>query len=241
MNSASRISALVSNLHLHSSENHLINIWAKALNIEEENQNKKAVMVIEGLSLAHKELIIFNSQLQKSVFTPSVYEPVIQRLELAFSPLLLNSTWGSAHGHLGGDTLTALQIFSQALPNEEANIEPEELRSILEAVAELESMLCVSGLPDRLISLICHHIDMIRTAINEYQIAGAAALRNAFHTAVGEIVESRDVIKEHSSNSAVTKLKEVWEQVDKTTDRAIKAADLLELGSNIVNYLKDFF
>jgi hypothetical protein len=234
MNSASRIKDLVSTVIQQSSHQHLLTIWGYAFGIDEQDSHKNALKVIERLQVVHQEIAVFNKQMQKTAFKAETYAPIIDRLERAFSPQILNATWGSAVGYLSSDTVMALQIYSEALPCDEEVIDTAELNMLLNEVDGLEAMLESTALPDRLIDLIKHHIAMIRKAMDEYLIVGAEALRDKLHTAAGEFHYELNIINENKESPEIIKLKEVWGKVQQLTDDALNTKDQVIIGNKVI-------
>lgn len=134
-------------------------------------------------------------------------------------------------GNLTPDVLLALAFLNEVLPDEESAIPPDELQAILQQVSDLSNALTDSDLPPTLRALVEHHIQLITTALAQYRIAGARALREAGRTALGEIIERKDELKTEKGSEVVGQLDKVWKRVNSAADAALKAEKFAQLGN----------
>ena len=134
-----------------------------------------------------------------------------------------------------------MAFCSEILPNEEFEITDEEVQSIREKVGDLRATLSDATIPDRLRSLIQHHIELIERALFEYPISGAKALREAGRTALGEMIEVKDDIAIAKGEPAVEALGSLWKSVNKAADYALKSEGLVQLGQKAWEALGGFF
>jgi hypothetical protein len=207
-----------------------LEVWAKLFEIDEQNSNKKAAVVAVRLGAMYRELERVEEQMQKANFSDSLYASSISKVEHALSTMLLPVTWNQARQYLTPEIFVALSFCGEILPDEETRIGFEELSEIRAQVDDLRTSLADSQLPPRLHALIEHHIDLILTALAEYPITGAKALREAARTALGEIVEVKEAVAENRKALEISKLGELWKKVNQTADIALKAEKLAQLG-----------
>ena len=230
INSASRLVSLIKGIPGHPDNTQTLEVWAKLFEVNESNANRKSGAVAERLSAMYHELEVVRDQMAKANYSEKPYAPAISKVEHAQSMMLLPSTWNQARQYLTPETLVALEFCSEILPDEEAQIAPDELAAIGKQVEELASSLSTSQLPARLRSLVEHHVSLIRRALAEYPITGAKALREAARTALGELVEVKETVKANRNAPEISKLGAVWKKVNEAADVALKAEKLAQLG-----------
>ena len=230
INSASRLVALLKSIPSHPDNTQTIEVWAKLFQVTEQNANRKSGAVAERLSAMYRELEVVREQMQRANYSEKLYAPAIAKVEYALSTMLLPATWNQARQYLTAETFVALEFCSEILPDEEAQIAPEELAEISKRVEELASSLSGSQLPQRLRALVEHHVSLIRRALAEYPISGAKALREVARTALGELVELKDAVKSNRGAPEIGKLGAVWKKVNEAADVALKADKLAQVG-----------
>lgn len=240
INSASRLVELLQSVPSHPDNTQVLEVWVKLFAISEQNPNKKSAVVAERLSAMYRELEIVREQMQKANFSESLYESSISRVEQALSTMLLPGSWNQVRQYLTPETFVALSFCGEILPDEETQISSQELTEIKAQVEELQASLANSQLPLRLRALVQHHINLILTALAEYPISGAKALREAARTALGEIVEVKEVLEANREASEISKLGEVWKKVNQAADIALKAEKLAQLGQRAWAMLESF-
>lgn len=152
--------------------------------------------------------------------------------------MLLASTWNNVRQHLTPQNLLSLEFCSEILPDEEAVISSEELAEILGLVADLRDAAQSDNIPTSLRALLLHHVELIQRAVAAYPIAGVKALREAAQTGLGELVESKEAVAEHSNTEAVSKLSETWKKVSDVADGALKVDKLIQVGHKAWNLIE---
>jgi hypothetical protein len=232
INSASRIAALLQSIPSYADTTQTLEVWANLFSITEPNPNRKSGSVAERLNAVYRELEIVRNQMRHANYSEKLYEPAITKIEHALSTMLLPHTWSQARQYITPETLIALDFCGEILPDEEEQIAPEDLVEISARLDELTNLLFDSQLPARLKALIEHHVNLIRRALAEYPICGAKALRQVARTALGELVEVKETVKEHRDTPEVSKLGAVWKKVNQVADVALKAEKLGQLGQN---------
>ena len=136
---------------------------------------------------------------------------------------------------------TALEFCGQLLGNEEDVIEAEDLNSILADLEELESSLDSSHLPGHLKDLIRAQLERIRTALRNYRVVGARALRDAARAAVMEVVAAQDEIVAHKDSKEVRGFGKLIKRVADAADAVVKSEKAVTAATKIYGYIEHFF
>ncbi len=240
INSASRLHAVLSQAAGMSTNASSLAVWEQIFQIQEEpSEARKAVLISERLRWLHQQLEIVRTQMKQANISENLYTAAFNNIEQAISTLILPTQWNNGVQYLKPETLLALEFCSEILPDEELLIDPETLEEIRSMVQELEKSLAVTDLPESLITLILHHIELINRALNQYPITGAKALREAARTAIGELIEAKDEVKANNNSEEVAQLGRVWGKINNTADVVIKADKLAQLGSKAWAYLEN--
>jgi len=230
LNSASRLSSVFEQANSIVDNIQTLDAWAKLLNIDEVNPNKRVILVGEQIHAMYSELELIVHGMEAANITKSIYENDIERVRHALSPMLLPSTWNNVKQYLAADVLKSFAYCSEILPDEESQISSEDIQEIKQRVGELKTCLDDNSLPPRLRNLIEHHIALIERALLEYPIAGAKVFREAGRTALGELIEAKDEIAPARDTEAVSRLNEIWNKVNKAVDTAIKTEKIAQIG-----------
>jgi hypothetical protein len=239
INSASRLHDILIQTVDSNKNATALAIWSSVFQIQDDVDARKALIVSERLRWLHQELDILRSQMNNAPISEGLYSAAFNNIEQAISTLLLSTTWNNGVQYLKPEYLVALNFCSEILPDEESLIDPETLKEIRDMVQELEDMLASSNLPESLVSLIRHHIELINRALDQYPIIGATAFREAARTALGELVEARDIVKENNQAEEVNKLGSLWGKLNSTADIALKADKLSQLASKAWTFLEN--
>jgi hypothetical protein len=241
VNAASRLHVILTQAAGMSSNATSLAIWENVFQIQEiPTDARKALIIPERLRWLHLQLDILRSQMREANFSENLYSVALNNIELAISTLLLSTTWNNGLQYLKPETLIALEFCSEILPDEESIIDATSLEEIRSLVQELEDSLQTTTLPPSLISIILHHIELIKRALDQYPIIGAKALREVSRTAIGELIESKDIIKDNNSTSEVNQLGKIWSKLNNMADIAIKADKLTQIGTKAWAFLEKF-
>ena len=230
INSASRIHALLSEA-VRQPDKAIWGVWADVFAVKGVDDTETAELVLERLHWLQIELQLLRAQAAEVALSKHLYEGSLARIRSIISPLNLPAGWQGMRGNLTPDVLLALAFLNEVLPDEESAIPPDELQAILQQVSDLSNALTDSDLPPTLRALVEHHIQLITTALAQYRIAGARALREAGRTALGEIIERKDELKTEKGSEVVGQLDKVWKRVNSAADAALKAEKFAQLGN----------
>lgn len=240
-NSATRLHALFSSLQSPSDQTQVLAGWVQAFSISESTTKRQAIEVARRLEAVSRELELVRVGMGKADYSASLYETAIAAFEEAASPMLLPHTWNNIRQHLTPQNLLALQFCSELLPDEESLISSQELEEILALVADLRVAAQSESIPPSLCALLLHHVELIERAIASYPIAGVKALREAAQTGLGELVEAKDAVAEHSKSEEVSKLARAWKKVSEVADGAIKLDKLVQVGHKAWNLIESIW
>lgn len=229
VNSASRIHALLTKA-VQQPEKAIFRVWADVFGIKGDDEAQTAQLVIVRLHWLHTELQLLEKQVSAAKVSPHLYESAFVRINTILNPLHLPASWQGLRGNLSADVLLALAFCNELLPDEESSIDPKDLDAIADEVAQLSILLVDSTLPDHLKQLIAHHIELIEEALAQYQVFGAKALRAASRSALGEIIESKDMVESAQQSDEVSRLGKLWTNVNRVADTALKAGSVAQLG-----------
>jgi hypothetical protein len=81
---------------------------------------------------------------------------------------------------------------------------------------------------------------VIRQALAEYPISGAKTLREAARTALGEIIEEREVVSASREAPEIKKLGALWEKINEVVDIALKLEKVSQIGQKAWSMLDVF-
>ena len=183
-NSASRLYSLLQKHSSYSGSAQVMDTWAKILGVDEDGGVRKASIVASRIKSIHDELDILSAQMKSTTVKPDKYQRQFNQIEQALTPMLFTGSWNQVQQYITPDVLSTLQIFQDLLPDEERQIDIEELNEIEALLKEIEATLSSDELPERLRLLITRHIELIRNSIQEYSIKGAKTLQRAVREGV---------------------------------------------------------
>lgn len=235
-NSASRIHALLSEAQ-RQGDKPTYAMWAALFDVKAKDDQQLAEYVLSRLNWLHIELQLLEERVRAGGLSAHLYEPAFARVRQIISPLNLAAGWQGVRGNLTPDVLLAFAFCNELLPDEESEIESEELTSIAQQAKELAELLPQADLPDRVRDLISHHLELIRVALAQYPIMGAKALRQAGRAALGEIIEAKDEVSQAQSTEEVSRLEKLWKHVNTAADTALKGEKVAQLGQRALDAL----
>ena len=238
INSASRLHGLFSLLHSHSEQTQVLSCWVQSFGISESTPKRQAIEVARRLESVNRELGLVRIGMNQATYSPSLYENALSAFEEAASPMLLPATWNNVRQYLTPQNLLSLEFCSEILPNEESVISSEELSEILGLVSELRNAAQSENVPPSLQALLLHHVELIERAVAAYPITGVKALREAAQTGLGELIESKEAVAEHSNTAEVSKLAEAWKKVGEVADGALRVDKLVQVGHKAWNLIE---
>lgn len=237
INSATRLVRILESTQTKGVHQQSLEVWANALAIEKLDTKKRNSKTFELVLSMNEELDSLRAQ-TKSLNIPSiVYESDLNQVENALDPILINSNWTSVRQYVTPEVLKSLNYLSHLLPDEESEISESDFSDLSEKIFELKCLLEDATITARLRKLIEHHIQLIEKAMAEYRVCGAKSLREAAHTGLGEMIESKDEFENAKGSKVATAFGELWSKVNKTTDAALKIEKVGQLANKAWDYI----
>ena len=127
LNSARRVHTILQTAVALEGKLKAIGAWVKVFEISEKNTHQKNFEVTKYLQQLNEEVSNIEIQMLKTDFSESLYQPYINKIRSAISPHSLESPWNSFKSYLSPDTLLSIRFCTEILPNEEDEINQEEL------------------------------------------------------------------------------------------------------------------
>lgn len=234
-NSASRIHGIMSRWIGVKQNLPALNGWQDVLNIGRKDGTRDYIHASERIHILVDEVDLLRDKLHTLGLSAEVYGPALTKLENALSPQLLVTQSVNVQQHLTGEVFTALAFCSEILPQEEDGITTEDFADIVSVIHDLELLLASNSFPSELTALIRRHIRLAETALAEYPIRGASALKNAVKVATGDMffIEPNDLPPDQRRA-----LGGLWQRMNSLADKAIKVDSLLQIGGRAVTFLE---
>lgn len=229
-NSASRIVKLLKSIPHHSDNTSTLEVWTKLFGITESLANKNSHVVAERLGSVNRELELVRQQMTEQNFSQELYDSSIARLEDACSTMILNGTWNQVRQYLTSEVFVVMSFCGEIIPDEEEIITPEKLASIAASLEELVQSLSASHLPVRLRTLVKHHIELIRRALEEYPISGEKVFRRATQAGAGEAWDLREDVRRNADFPEIAALGAIWQEVRDECDIARRSINVQQIG-----------
>lgn len=227
-NPAGRLHKILSNAKRQPDNQKVKTVWSKALGVEDDDVVvTKSVIELYSLSQEIQSLIKMNDNLNHELYLSS-----FNRIDLAFFPLNLATTWQGAKNHLTDEALTRLQFCAQELSGfySEETLSKEDLADIIKKTDELYNSLYSSTLPSVLRLTLLEEVQRIRNAISLYQIKGAKGLKEALQGAIGAVVANQEELKKakNDNDEVIKKLGGLLEKVDSFASKALKIHKIIK-------------
>lgn len=203
--------------------------WATLFHMEEPYGVKLSIDVSERLLWLNQELEMLEAQLRNSQIDEESWAAELRHIEQALSPVYLATNWDSVKQFLSADMLNSLESWNEILPETETSIKQEELEAILGQTQELENVLDSTTMPQELQLFISQHLKLIRKAVARYRIVGVRALKEAAHSALGEMMDVEETIRANSDTPELRKLIDIWRKTNLLANGAITKDSLLKI------------
>jgi hypothetical protein len=202
--------------------------WSIAIGVEGDDiAVTKSVIELYSLSQEIQSLIKMNDNLNHKLYLSSFH-----RIDRAFFPLNLSTTWQGVKQHLTEEALTRLQFCAQELSGfySEESLSEEDLADIIKKTDELYDSLYNSTLPSALRLTLLEEVQRIRNAISLYQIKGAKGLKEALQGAIGAVVANQEELKKatNENDEVIKKLGGLLEKVDSFASKALKIHKIIK-------------
>jgi len=221
-NPAGRLHKILSDAKRQPDQKIVKEAWAEVLSVEPDDIIvTKSVVALYSLSQEIQSLIKMKEDLNHELYLSSFH-----RIDQAFFPLNLGTSWKSVRQHLTEEALTRLQFCAQELSgfySEEA-LSDDDLTDIAKKTEELFNTLYGSSLPDALRVTLLEEVERIRNAINLFKIKGAKGLKEALQGTIGAVVANQEELKSvaFTDSDVIERLGELIDKMDSFASRALK-------------------
>ena len=206
-------------------------VLAEIFEVKGATDADTGVLVLPPLNWFYIELHLLEEQARASSLSEHLYNHAFARIRMVISPLYLQASWHGMRGNLTSEVLLAIAFLNEVLPSEEITVPPEELAAIAAELDELLSLVLKSDLPVALRRFTQHQLQLIELALAQYPIFGAKALREAGHSALGEIIETQGTVEATvDSPEALSRLGQLWKRLNTAADVALKSEKVGQLG-----------
>lgn len=170
--------------------------WAKVFGIDYANAAAKSAAVARKLALLHDELERGREQVRAAGVRSERYTPLFDRLGNAVAPDNLQGGFKFNQQWMTKESLESLALLAEMLPADDTADDDtaNEIAKIRQALKEVEQQLLASNIPDSVRQFLLAELEIIRRALDDYEILGPRAFREA----MGQII-----VYEHSRPQSV--------------------------------------
>ncbi len=187
-------------------------VWAKILNVEEENTFVLVGRIGKVFSLVDN----ISTELQKiDNVDVTRYMSWTKYLENAFSNCNLTSTWNNFMKHINEPIFDYLHMTSGMLSTNrpQAVLPYSDLDGIYEGAKSLIAEIINSDLPENIKQYFVEQLRKICMAVEEYKITGASEVVDIVEATFGKAVLSKEFIDGKDTNEDMSKF---WKFMAKT-------------------------
>ncbi|CAN7784237.1 hypothetical protein LJR175_008385 [Variovorax sp. LjRoot175] len=237
MNPASRVLAVVQEFQGIGTGPTISSGWKKVLQIDGGNDVDDEVFAAAQAFLTEVRLI--QSRLKEIGVPESLFSTHAARLRNAFNPTQLGAQWQSHRDAVAAEAgINALQWASWTLKHFDDNdIDAESFIALNASLAEQERLLAETTLPMSLRAMLERQASTLKAALRLYKIQGVTPLREAVHTAVGEIISENKLGPEA--------LRDATPEAKNAVQRGLlvltKVAEVADKGSKVAKFAKEMY
>ena len=236
INSASRVLSVLKQASDFTDGSKVSEVWSGIFSIQEKNQNREHMEISRCLSLMHDEIESVITELNFVDADEFQCKQLLRSIYPILSVQAIMGDWKTLKPRLTREIFLCIGYCRQILPNEENQIDPEDVEALEELIAELKLQLEESTLPKYIKKKIQNHIDGILKSLHSYRILGAESLQSAMNTVVGDIISNEEVFREARDTPEVDILGKIIKKAYSVTDSVIKTEKLLTSGAKVANY-----
>lgn len=216
-----------------------IDVWSSVFGLEEESKFSISHRVASRLNLLYEELQLLVEQLRRSGAPERLWVGHLNSVLGAISVHQLSSPWGSGKSFLKPETLVALEFCSQLLPNDEDDIDEEELLQLSGEVNSLLKLLEASTLPESLRHVIVRNLNDIRLAIEHYRLIGAKAFKPPLDSSMADVYRAKDQIRENAQTPEISSFRAILETLDRLASAVGNYEKVVGIANRVGGYLAD--
>lgn len=236
-NSASRIHEIMSRWKTVRAEVPALNGWQVVFGMDPMKGARGYIKTSERVHILVDELDLLRDKLHLRGFSANAYGPAFSKIDSALSPEHFINPSANVKQYLSEDVFAVLTFCSEVLPQEEDGISTEDFASVVGVINELELLLSDNSFPSELTALIRRHVRLAETALANYPLRGAAAIKDAVKAATGDILFSEPEMS-GLTNDQRRSLSGLWQSLNNIADKAIKVDNLLQLSGRAVAFLE---
>jgi hypothetical protein len=232
-NSASRLYDILSLASKQSSNESCFIFWSNFFKISKEDGNERAYETVGLIRLLLSEVDETRRKMKGTQFSEAVYDDALNVVKKICSVEHLYNAWEHFRPSLTKDVLLSIRVCAEALPNEEEQIDADELTTLSKEIDELWKNVEEQQLPDELKAFVFRQLELIKKAIREYPVVGLRAFSNAEREMMLHYAMNVSIVKENSSKPEVQKLGKIWGKIKKFIDEFGKILKLLKDANDV--------
>jgi hypothetical protein len=226
-NPAKRLHAILSQALNKKPNEQTIKVWASVFGVPEKDA---AGRVFYYLGLLHQLTYAVEERINRIPdINAELYLRALPDIRLALSPVNTQQSFTDTAGrHLGAGTMTVLEFAANELGkhHHEDTIPQEELDSIKKDFSDLFKNIREAEIDEDLRTLLLDLCVMALRAIDEYQIRGAAGLRDVVAFSVGQIILNHDLCDDAKGEPVMKRFTELLGKITTVVTSAIKVYQL---------------
>jgi hypothetical protein len=109
----------------------------------------------------------------------------------------------------------------ESIPESEPRISAQDLADILQQVGRWDEAVRSGELPDRTKAFLVHQLDLIRRAVRDYAISGAAAFREAAQDAAMAWANEGEVVEPYAEAEEVKAVRGLWSEIQRRAEPVV--------------------
>lgn len=241
-NTASRMLGALTTALALSDDSPVTDVWAYVFGLEVDPTLSKfasAHRVARTLSLMQEELVLLRDQLKRAQILEGLWSDPLAQIEGAISVHQLSAPWTVGKAYLRPETLLALRFISEMLPNDEDDIDSNELLKLLDDVKSLQALIAHTTLPDSLRQLIARHLEDILRAIDRYKVIGAKAFKPPLDSSMADVYRAKDQIRENAQTPEISSFRAILETLDRFASAVGNYEKVVGIANRVGGYLAD--
>ena len=118
INSAFRIREILNSVKAKADQTPVHQIWSELFDFSEKNQTKRNVSISRCLANLHDEVELVRREMLKLDYTPTLYEPSLDRCNIIFAVQSIMGQWKNIKKNITPEVVLALGFCSEILPND---------------------------------------------------------------------------------------------------------------------------
>lgn len=188
--------------------------------------------ITASLLVLRDEIELIKARLADKGCPSELYESYLRRVRNLASPTISGQPWKSHKAGLPSDVRLALAWAAWFLPSEEDELTPDKWSSLMSELDAVEQSVDASGLSPYVREFILRQINLIRTALRHYGIAGIAPVESALEQTYGALTKNRSILEAEAASAGPegkTLLKKFTGAIHATA-KAAETVDKLQRG-----------